>query len=193
TGLTLVVMDAQGQEILREPVAVTDFGTFAGEFVLPEEAPTGFYNVSVREQRAQGWENWIAGYAFQVAEFRTPEFRVDAMPVAADVVDGGPIEVDLEASFFFGGPLAGATVSWSGYAYPRGMTFPESGPYSFSDFDYYATSVVDEPLRATGEAVTDASGRARISVPAALRAGESTMGFEVSATVVDQSGQAIGA
>src|SRR5690606_15031142 len=35
--------------------------------------------------------------------------------------------------------------------------------------------------------------RARIRVPAALRAGESTMGFEVSATVVDQSGQAIGA
>lgn len=193
TDLTLVVVDAQGDEVLREPVVTSDFGTFAGEFELPEEAATGYYSVSIREKRAANWENWIASVAFQVAEFRTPEFRVDMAPTEPDVLNGGTLQVDLEASFFFGGPLEGADVTWSAYAYPGGVSFEDYRRYSFSDFDYYGTSVFQEPLRATGEATTDASGHATISVPAALRAGESTTSFEVSATVLDQSGQGIGA
>ena len=192
TDVTLVITDAQGEEINREPVVANEFGTFADSVSLADEAPTGYYNVSLRQQM-DGWENWITSTAFQVAEFRTPEFRVEMTPVRADVVDGDTIDVDLEASFFFGGPLANADVQWSAYAYPTGVSFEGYERYSFSDSDAFSDSFSDDPQRGGGELTTGNDGVALITLPAALRADESTMAFQVSGTVLDQSGQAIGA
>src|SRR5690606_27060633 len=131
--------------------------------------------------------------AFQVAEFRTPEFRVEMTPRSSDVVNGETIEVDLEASFFFGGPLAGADLEWSAYAFATGVGFEGYERYSFTDDDAFADSFSDEPQRGAGETTTGTDGFATIELPGMLRANESTMEFSVSATVLDQSGQAIGA
>lgn len=192
TGLSLVVTDARGNDVFRQAVTANEFGTYATSLPLSAEAPTGFYNVSIR-QRVPGWEQWIANAAFQVAEFRTPEFRVEMTPRRSDVLAGEEIEVDLEAAFFFGGPLAGVDVTWSAFAYPSGISFPGYERYSFSDDDAFLTSVQDDPQRGAGELETGDDGFARITLPALLRANESTMTFQVSGTVLDQSGQAIGA
>ncbi len=192
TDVAVVITDAQGEEIYRETVVANAFGTFADSFQLADEAPTGYYNLSLREQM-DGWENWITSTAFQVAEFRTPEFRVEMTPARTDIVDGDTIEVDLEASFFFGGPLANADVQWSAYAYPTGVSFEGYERYSFSDTDVFRDSILDDPQRGAGELTTGLDGITRIVLPAALRADESTMAFQVSGTVLDQSGQAIGA
>ena len=43
------------------------------------------------------------GLSFSVAEYRTPEFQVDAVPAADQVVQGDTVQVAVEASYFFGG------------------------------------------------------------------------------------------
>ncbi|MEX2373832.1 MAG: alpha-2-macroglobulin family protein, partial [Dehalococcoidia bacterium] len=107
-------------------------------------------------------------------------------------MDGDTTEVDVEASFFFGGPLEGADVTWTAHAHPGSVSFDGYERFSFADFDFFQSSIFEEPLRASGEATTDSCGIARLEVPGVLRAGESTTVFDVSATVIDQSGQAIG-
>ena len=188
-GLRLVVTDSFGEEIVSVPVTLNDFGTFAGDFTLPEQAATGYYNLAVIDDRDPWF--WLAYSSFQVAEFRRPEFRVDLTPGQADYVDGQTIEVTAEASFFFGGALAGAQVDWAVLGFPSGVYFEEYGRYSFGDYDYFSPSIFEEPLRGNGETVTGADGVARIRIPAALRAGEGTTNFDVSVTVLDQTGQAI--
>jgi alpha-2-macroglobulin len=153
TGLQVVVNDAQGDEIYREPLVANSFGTFGGSLFLPAEASTGFYSVSIRDT-SRGWENWLAGSTFQVAEFRVPEFRVELLPDREDVVDGEQVGIDLEASFFFGGALEGAAVEWNAYGYQAFVSFPGYERYSFGEFDWFQPAIMDDPLRASGSAVT---------------------------------------
>ncbi|PKN81409.1 MAG: hypothetical protein CVU47_06860 [Chloroflexi bacterium HGW-Chloroflexi-9] len=187
--LRLAVYDAAGEEIVTRPVQLNEFGTLTGEFELPEEATTGFYTIAIVDSNREWF--WVAGASFQVAEFRRPEFRVEVTPERGDYVDGETIEAEAAASFFFGGALAGADVTWTALGYPSGVFFPDYDRYSFSDFDFFDSSFSDDPLRGNGETVTDGNGIARIRVPAALRAGESTTLYDLSVTVLDQTGQAI--
>src|SRR5439155_168992 len=79
------------------------FGSFAGRFAIPADAPLGDYSFTVQRK---GTQYGIAGNSFLVAEFRKPEFQVDLAPERPSVVDGDRIEADTTASFFFGGPDA---------------------------------------------------------------------------------------
>ncbi|GMU40798.1 MAG: hypothetical protein AMXMBFR23_16640 [Chloroflexota bacterium] len=187
--LRLVVYNANGEEIVSRPVNLSAFGTLAESFDLPEVAPTGYYSIAIVESQMQ-W-SWIASAGFQVAEFRRPEFRVEVTPERGHYVDGETIEAEAAASFFFGGALSGAKTSWAAIGYPTSVLFPEYERYSFNDFDFFATSFADDPMRGSSETVTDAEGIARIRVPASLRANEGTAQFDLSVTVLDQTGQAI--
>src|SRR5690606_31273880 len=149
---------ARGKELSREPVVLNEFGTFAMSLTLPEEAATGYYNVAVVQRMTGGGENWIATTAFQVAEFRTPEFRVEMTPRDPELVDGETATIDLEASYFFGGPLAGVEVQWSAFASPTGVSFEGFERYSFTDFDVFDSSIFDQPDRVSGTTTTDDDG-----------------------------------
>jgi alpha-2-macroglobulin len=189
TGLRLTVTDARGTQLESIPVVTNDFGTIAGEFVIPEGNPTGFYTIAIEETGT--WGGWVTGSSFTVAEFRRPEFQVEVDAGGRDFINGETMNVEATASFFFGGPLADASVTWSALAFPSWVTFEGYERYSFTDFDAFQPSVFEDPLRATGEARTDANGVARFPVAASLRANESTLDYTVSVTVQDQSGQAI--
>jgi uncharacterized protein YfaS (alpha-2-macroglobulin family) len=98
--------------VAREEIPLTEMGTFSGEFTLGNDAALGYYyfNATYDEQ--------VFGTDFQVAEYRKPEFQVS---VAFDKTDalgrseymhGDTLKATAEATYFFGGPVANANVTW---------------------------------------------------------------------------------
>ena len=187
-GVGLSIRDPQYNELTSSPVMLNDLGTFAGEFVIPDDAPTGVYSL----QLGGGvLDSFFAGTTFTVAEFRVPEFRIEVATTRVDYVDGDAIDVEAAASFFFGGPVAGAPVEWAVLSSATSIRVEGYERYSFADFDAFRFDEFRRPLRAEGSAETDAAGVARFAVAAVLEGSEGAQEFQVSATVTDENAQAV--
>lgn len=188
--LDFVIMNSRGQEVKREQVKLNEFGTLAGSFTLPSEAPVGDYSISVRA-RVENYYNAVAGNSFLVAEFRKPEFQVEMSTGKPSYINGDAIDVTVESTFYFGGAVPGAPVEWSVMASPYAPRVEGFERYSFGDYDYWRQAVSTTPIRATGTSVTGPDGIARFGIPAALQASEGAMLFTLSATVTDSNAQAV--
>ena len=185
TEVSVTIRDPRGARLLNARAEVDEFGTVAGEFVLPGDAATGSYSVSL---------NCCAGdsTSFSVAEFRTPEFEVEVGTAEEHYVAGDTIATGVDARFYFGGPVRDARVEWAARAWPTSIRVEGYEDYSFSEYDYYyRTSEYRDPSRGNGTARTDASGVARFAVPARLEQDEGTQSFRISATVTDENGRAV--
>ena len=189
--LQFLIRNARGQELRREDVRTGAFGSYAGWFELPKDAPTGDYSLSLQQKAHKGFQPTIAQNSVAVGEFRKPEFSVEVRTGAASYVDGDSIDVSSTATFYFGGALAGAGVAWSVLSEPFTLR-PKSHPsYTFGDRDFSQPAAPRDPVRARGSATTAASGVALYAVPGALAAGEGAQRFVLSATVADANGQAV--
>ena len=189
-----VLRNARGQQLEKSDVRLDDFGSFSGFFDIPADAPTGdyFYGIEQKNTTNPTGGFQIAGNSFLVSEFRTPEFQVEVQTDRPSYVSGDTIAGTAAASFFFGGALAGAQVDWSALSdFSYAMRVKGFESYSFSDFDYYKAAVARDAIRAKGSTTTGANGTASFSVPAVLNATEGPQRFTVSATVTDQSAQAV--
>jgi uncharacterized protein YfaS (alpha-2-macroglobulin family) len=189
--LQFVMMNPRGQEVRREDVTTSAFGTFAGTFELPADATVGDYSISVQVKGSENYYNVITGNSFLVAEFRKPEFQVEVNTNRQSYVNGDTIDVRTEATYFFGGAVDDAPVEWSVLANPFSMRVKGYEQYSFSDYDYWKQAVYKQPLRTTGTAKTGLDGVASYKVAAALAEGEGAQQFTLSATVTDENAQAV--
>ena len=133
----------------------------------------------------------FAASSFTVAEFRKPEFQVAVETDKQAYTNGESIQAKTTATFFFGGTLEGAAVEWSAMAVPFRLNVKGYERFSFSDYDYYRTSVVREAVRAQGSTTTGAGGSAAFAVPAVLKGDEGAMQFTVSATVTNPTARAV--
>ncbi len=185
----IAIVNARGQQVRQDSAHPNEFGSFAGSFVLPSDAPTGNYVVSISYTRGNPWN--VASNSFLVAEFRKPEFEVGVAAGRASYVDGDTIDAKATASFFFGGAVSGAGLEWSALADPYTLRVPGYEYFSFNDFDYSKPFVSRDALRAKGSAKTDGNGVASFGIPAALATSEGAQQFTLSATVQDQNGQAV--
>jgi uncharacterized protein YfaS (alpha-2-macroglobulin family) len=185
----IAIMNARGQQVRQDTMHPNEFGSFAGSFLLPSDAPTGNYTVSILYTRGNPWN--VAANSFLVAEFRKPEFEVSVAAGKPSYVNGDTIDATATASFFFGGAVAGAGLEWSALADPYTLRVPGYEYYAFNDFDYSKPYVARDALRAKGTAKTDGSGVASFGIPATLATAEGAQRFTLSATVQDQNGQAV--
>jgi len=190
--LELVIMNARGQQIKTERVQLSPFGTFAGSFQIPSDAPVGDNSLSVRIASGDERSRFqVFANSFRIAEFRRPEYQVEVTAAKPSYVDGETIDVRTKASFFFGGALGDAPVQWSALGSPSSIKVKGYERYSFTDTDVARQTTRRDPLRASGTARTDADGIASFSLPAALVAAEGAQQFTLSATVTDVSGQGV--
>ena len=185
TEVSVTIRDPRREYLLNTTAEVDEFGTVAGEFVLPGDAATGAYSVSLNCCRG-------GSTSFSVAEFRTPEFEVEVGTAEEHYVAGETIATEAQAHFYFGGAVGGADVEWAARAFPTAIRVEGYEDYSFSEYDYYyRTSDYRDAWRGNGTARTNASGVARFEVPARLEQDEGTQSFTISATVRDANGQAV--
>ncbi|MDW8289139.1 MAG: alpha-2-macroglobulin family protein [Armatimonadota bacterium] len=182
------LLNPENQQVAEQTVPVSERGTFAGEFSLPEEAPLGGYSFRVAYLRTGQLEPvTVAEYAggFEVQEYRKPEFRVKLEPAQKVYLRGETVTFRLQAEYYFGAPVVGAQVRY--YLYRRYLW---SG---WEEEDEYRELYPDEELGeevyggygellAQGETTTDARGNALIHLPARAHAEPCSYALEVEVT-----------
>jgi uncharacterized protein YfaS (alpha-2-macroglobulin family) len=106
--------DAQGVEIAKGETALDAWGGFALDLALPGTPNLGTAWIQIEHQDGEA-----LSHAFEIQEFRRPEFEVSAMvETAAPHVIGDEIVAVATASYFAGGPLPQAETSWSASSSP---------------------------------------------------------------------------
>ena len=163
-----------GEEVFSQTfnVTVDEDGVFTGELSLPDDMPLGDYAFNLG-----GGDFWLSSRSFSVAEYRTPEFQVTVTPESDETLRGEPLDVTVNATYFFGGSAAGLPVNWTVNESLFVPAFDTNPQYTFgdqADFEY----VVNDPFRfggfgfpqfvADGTGTTDPAGNLVIALPADL-------------------------
>jgi alpha-2-macroglobulin len=195
--LQVQVNDAQGKELYREKLDLSEMGTFYDQLVLDEEAALGDYFLEVQDPDHEIY----AGISFRVAEYESPEFQVSVTTARDAYLNGETINTTAEASYYFGGAVADADVHWSvlssdytfRYECPQGQTCPwynwtdfEWGDYPEGEFYAGYGRLVGE-----GDAQTDDEGRVTFRVPADLANDTQSQIFTIEASVTDINDQQV--
>lgn len=188
--LPVTVYDDQGQEIYSDTLRLSDFGTFDSEFTLDEEAGLGYYYIETRVGEQSG------GVGFQVAEYRRPEFEVTITADQDQVLTGEDVNVAVQATYFFGGPVADAPVRWTLLAQDYAFRPDVPGWWDWSDtsrWDWWQPQEVPGWGRviADGEGTTDDQGRFVFSVPTDIADSIFSQQFTIEATVTDVNDQSV--
>ena len=184
------VRDRRGTMIYHQSLKLSRFGSFHGEFDLPEFAATGNYDVTCTYAgRAQA-------AAFSVAEYRKPEFSVDVTMPAKRCMRGETVKATIRANYYFGAPVVGAKVTYSisradYWSYEGEGDSEYYGGYEYEGDDYEGDY---GDLVAEGEIVTGPDGTAQVEFVAGWPEpkGESSdvdQSFTLTASISDQSGK----
>jgi len=144
-----------GQAIYSTTVALSDMGTFAGAWVLPENSAAGDYALEAALPGVPDSRSWRL--AFRVASPRRAEFEVVVTPEDTDRLNGAPLRARVAATYDTGDPVRQTPATWNVRA-NNGLC-----QAALTDLTPGEGSRVAE-----GQAVTDAEGRFLIEIPAHL-------------------------
>ena len=151
------IKDPKGGVVFKSTAAPGAYGTFEGRSELPADVPLGSFTLSA----SAGGVAQAA--AFEVQEYRKPEFRVAVESPAGRVVLGDTLIFRVRADYFFGSPVAGAPVEYTLYRVPRwswSAWNPEEDGEEGSSFEYGGGAVE------TGTSRLDENGRLALTFTA---------------------------
>jgi uncharacterized protein YfaS (alpha-2-macroglobulin family) len=114
--IKLELTDAANEKFATLNLKTNGDGAFAGKVLLRADAPVGRYSVEtflrpVGKKTDESFYN-----RFLVQEYRKPEYEVTLTPQldAPFAIAGTPVKVLVRAKYFFGTPVRGATLEYSG-------------------------------------------------------------------------------
>ncbi|MDX9953934.1 MAG: alpha-2-macroglobulin family protein [Anaerolineae bacterium] len=189
--VTLALRDPDWQVVLTKTVALSDLGAFDAALELPSAARVGAYAVeaTLPDAGVGPFGPWSWDLPLDVAAYRKPDFEVTVLPERMDLLAGEQARALVEATYYFGAPVANARVTWT--LYPELAEFHPlvAGTWSWG---VGAAGVFREPV-ASGEALTDAQGHWLLDWPAVLTPAEgqtetTAQRWVLEVTVVDESG-----
>ena len=181
------VRDNAYRLVYTQTVALNEFGTFNGEVQLSEAASIGDYSMSLDIKG-----RFYANTSFQVAEYRAPEFQVTVTADKNEYINGEAIRVESASSYFFGGPVSDAAVTWRLMSYDYSF-HPDTvtGWWDFADWDYTEPSSTGGKVIRDGKGQTDAQGRFRFELPADVSEFPQSQSFVLETEVTDVNNQAV--
>lgn len=187
------INDPEGNRIYQETLTLSPNGTFYGDMVLAEEAPTGYYYMEVYSGDEQLEQPFLCSQSFQVAEYRKPEYEVIVSPDKNEYVQGEIVSLAVQANYYFGGPVKNAKVQWSVLSQDFWFDYQGEGWYSFSDatWEYRPEEGPYGVVIANGEGTTDAEGRFVFRVPAALEPDQTSQRFTIDVSITDVNDQIV--
>lgn len=103
--LTVVLLDANHQEVAQQTVTSNDFGTAAGEFAIPAGRLLGNWRIEVRG-------NHTGGAQLRVEEYKRPTFEVSFKDPEQPLRLNKPATLVGEARYFFGLPVTAGQIHY---------------------------------------------------------------------------------
>jgi hypothetical protein len=197
--LRWVFDDRDGGNLLRVTTALTAFGTSAQSLTLRDGLPLGTYLVRVQQRRAGEWLD-LASTSYRVAEYRPPEFLVDASADSGARYPGDTAVARFEARYLFGAPMARAVMTWSArqtLLSPWEISIPGSEGYYLGEgvnwWEEGSGGGGEWQALGSGEDTLDARGRVVIRVPLADPGKGRPAQATVEGAVSDVNRQVVGA
>ncbi len=164
--IKLSASDPDGNEIWKGNLKTNKYGTFNGLFEIPLAGKTGGYQFTITYPDGYEYSD-----SFEVAQYKKPEFKVEVVPLAGQVVAGNKIKARLKAEYYFGSPVANAQVKYSVYSADDWSTYYRLKPRPANEqyYDDWLEENYDDPYYAgdylsEGEVSTDENGMATIEI-----------------------------
>ena len=182
--IPLILRDANGTQLLTLNARLSPYGTFNGEFKLPEEAVPGYYTFD---------NSALAFYfSFQVAEYRKPEINLTVDFTKDEIRLGDAAQAKVNARYFFDAPAGNADVHWALYTKPDYFYLPnyETGLMDTSWLDFFPSGFGSDffgyPI-GEGTGQTTPEGILSIELPA-IPESEAGQIVTLEVTAQDESG-----
>ena len=165
----VTVSDQEDHAVLEKDMVTSAEGTVAGDVELRANASLGYYTIRI------GAADEGAGGSFRVEEYRKPEYQVKVSAAQPRLLQGDKMQVTIDSRYFFGEPVANATVKYKLYHSPHYWWGDEEddvnpGMGSADDADAEGNDAVgygaDQDSEQTGK--LDANGKLTITVPTSL-------------------------
>lgn len=150
--VTLGANDPNGQQFYNEAKPLSALGSAQGSFVIPTGRLLGGYHLSAHVN--DGPRNYSGYASLAVEEYKRPEFEVEVEASTGAWRYGRPVSVAGKASYYFGGPVPDAAVTYT-------VTRQTWVPWWCWWWSWRPRGGTSEVAR--GEAKTDAEGRLRFS------------------------------
>ncbi|MCB0131565.1 MAG: hypothetical protein KDD78_11975, partial [Caldilineaceae bacterium] len=148
TPVVATLQDARNHVVTALEMNIDEYGAVYGEFLLGDEPPLGRYTLLLT----------VAGetteQALQVEAYRKPDYAVAVHAPSAYIVAGDTIPLTVEATYFFGQPVADADVT---IQVSRDQIYRDYWWMFDTPMPYYGGGIVTE---LTGK--TDADGRLHV-------------------------------
>ena len=154
--LQVQVQGPDGRVVFNKALPVSSFGSINSEFTLARDAALGYYSIEVRAGAST-----VQG-GFQVEEYRKPEFAVTVRTSKRRIVQGEPIEAELESRYFYGEPVAGGNVRYVVHQSRYWMHGFEGEDFGGGE-DESGGYGSEQVLEATGE--LNAAGKLSVKIP----------------------------
>lgn len=174
------ILDPRGEKVATGVAKLSAFGSFWSELALTDAMPLGVYTVNFHTKT----EHRGSAQLFRLEEYKLPEFLVKvSTPEGKQYRTGETIEATIDASYYFGGPVANATVEVVVEQSPFHRYFMPWREYSWyydpRPATYGGTIVKRETLQ------TDGNGRAVVRIDTPQDSGD--LEYRIEARVVDAS------
>lgn len=178
----VAVADLNDKVIFRQTVAVDAFGAIQATFPVPATASLGIYTVRI----ASGDE--LASGAFEVQEYRKPEFEVIVTAKSRFAVQGNQAVAAVQARYYFGQPVANARVRYVVNQQPYFSPLRFSDGFEGTENSYWFGG---GEQREEGELRLDANGNGEIRVPLTVDDNGRDYSARIEAQVTDASSRAV--
>ncbi len=199
------VVESQGNEIGAGQAQVNALGGFDFVFSLPEKVNLGqarFYLDAVGS--FQNLDLYTYEHAFQIQEFRRPEFEViTRAETVGPYFAGGKAMVSTQAKYYAGGPLPNAEVTWQVASSPGNYAPPNWPDFTFGTwrpwwiergfFDsesFYGPGADSNTKYETFKGQTDASGKHYLQLDFESGGEPQPVSITAEATIMDVNRQA---
>ncbi|HEY7544268.1 MAG TPA: MG2 domain-containing protein, partial [Blastocatellia bacterium] len=159
--------DSRGNDVLKGTAAINALGGFDTKFKLP---PTMNLGAAYLQLEAQGGTGRGEGRGFnhslQVQEFRRPEFEVNAQASEGPHFIGGQAIATVAASYYAGGGLANANVTWTVTSTPTNFTPPNRDDFTFGTWVpwWLQRSATGQGRAESFTGKTDAAGKHNLKI-----------------------------
>ena len=194
------VGDPRGQELGSGSFELNPFGAGSFKVTPKKNAPLGYYSISVNCSGQSG------GGAFQVQEYRTPEYKATAkwLHDGSNLLVTRKINAQVTGKYYFGAPMAGAEVQWQVYRDSAWFTPPGNGNFRFADVNEEQLSSPwsrwnNSPqggrrMVSSGTSILDVTGN--LTLPVTLDPGNlkgTPVTFTLESSIIDKNRQSVSA
>ena len=177
----LIASDLNDKVIFRRALTPDSFGAVHASVAIPDTAALGRYTLRVVSGDTQ------ATGAFEVQEYRKPEFEVVVTPATRFVVQGNDAVITVQARYYFGQPVANGQLRWvvnqQGYFSP--LRWSDSGEGDEPTYFYGNEQTQQGTVR------LDADGRAQLRIPLAPDDERRDYSARIEAQVTDASSRQV--